>query len=74
VLVREVENVGFQAVSTVDRRPFGIAALAPYPVFPPEFVQFLKRVVPPERHDELVWSLVVRATKPAATGGGSHAA
>ncbi|HSF07434.1 MAG TPA: hypothetical protein VLG10_16765 [Methylomirabilota bacterium] len=69
MLTKKVANVGFEAVATVDRRPFGIEALASYPVFPPEFVDFLRRVVPADRHDKLVWSLVVLARKPEGTGG-----
>ena len=69
MLAKKVTNVGFEAVATVDRRPFGIEALASYPVFPPKFVGFLRRVVPADRHDELVWSLVVLARKPEGTGG-----
>jgi hypothetical protein len=38
------------------------------PVFPPEFVDFLRRVVPADRHDELVWPVVVLARKSNGTG------
>ncbi len=72
MLTKKVANIGFKAVATVDRRPFGIDALASYPVFPPEFVAFLRRVVPADRHDEVVWSVVVVARKPEETGG-AHA-
>jgi len=68
VLTKKVANIGFEAVATVDRRPFGIDALASYPVFLPEFVAFLRRVVPADRHDELVWSVVVLARKSNGTG------
>lgn len=72
MLTKKVANIGFEAVATVDRRPFGIDALASYPVFPPEFVDFLRRVMPADRHDELVRSVVVLARKPEDTGG-AHA-
>jgi hypothetical protein len=68
--MKKLTNVGFEAVAVVDRRPFGIDDLSVYPVFPPEFLDFLRRVVPAERHDELVRSVVVLARKPEATGGG----
>ena len=70
--MKKLTNVGFEAVAAVDRRPLGIGDLAVYPVFPPEFVDFLRRVVPADRHDELVWSVVVVARKPEGTGG-AHA-
>ena len=62
-------NVGFGAAVTLERRPLGIDALAPYPVFPPEFLAFLRRVIPSDRHEELVHSIVVLARKPEGTGG-----
>lgn len=69
MLIKKVANVGFETVTVVDRRPFGIDTLARYPIFPPEFVDFLRRVIPTDRHDDLVWSLVVLARKPEGTGG-----
>ena len=65
MLIKKVANVGFEEVAVADRRPFGIDGLARYPVFPPEFVAFLRRVIPAERHAELVWSLVLLARKAA---------
>ncbi len=67
--MKKLTNVGFEAVATGDRRPLGIDDLAVYPVFPPEFLDFLRRVVPADRHDELVRSVVVLARKPEGTGG-----
>jgi hypothetical protein len=70
VLTKKLTNVGFEDVATRERRPLGIDALAPYPVFPPEFLAFLRRVVPADRHQELVHAVVVVAQKPEETGGG----
>lgn len=54
-------NVGFEAPAVRARRPFGLAALARYQLFPPEFLDFIRRVVPPERHDSLVYAVDVTA-------------
>jgi hypothetical protein len=62
VLGRKVVNVGFEGVVVHDRRPFGLAALARYPIFPPEFLDFVRRVVPPDRHDTLVYAVDMTAT------------
>jgi hypothetical protein len=62
VLERKLLNVGFDGVVLRDRRPFGLAALARYPIFPPEFLDFVRRVVPPERHDALVYAVDITAT------------
>jgi hypothetical protein len=68
-LTRKVANVGFGEVAVADRRPFGIDGLARYPVLPQEFVDFLRRVIPADRHEALVWSLVVLGRKPEEAGG-----
>jgi hypothetical protein len=38
-------------------------------LFTPEFLDFLRRVMPSQRHAELVFSLVVTARKPEAREG-----
>jgi hypothetical protein len=64
VLLKKRTNVGFGKPLVVDRRPFGLTALARYPLFPPEFLDCVRAVVPPDRHDALVHSIVVTAPKP----------
>lgn len=64
MLLKKFFNVGFEEIEVHDRRPVGLSDLTRYPVFPPEFFNFLREVLPPERHDELVSSLVVTARKP----------
>ena len=62
--------MGFDGIETHARQPFGLADLTRYPLFAPEFLDFLRRVVPPHRHAELVFSIVVTARKPEVVGGG----
>ena len=50
----------------LDRRAFALADLARYPLFSEEFLRFLAEAIPPARHAELVYSIVVTARKPAA--------
>jgi len=65
--------VGFDRIETHGCQPFGLADLMRYPLFAPEFLDFLRRVMPPERHAELVFGLVVTAWKPeAAREGQGH--
>jgi hypothetical protein len=64
VLRKKLTNVGFDVPSVAERRPFGLAALARYPLFPAAFLDFVRAVVPRERHDTIVSSLVVTTTKP----------
>ncbi len=56
--------MGFAEIRVTDRRPFGLEDLRRYPLFAPDFIDFLKHVMPPERHAELVYSIVVTAAKP----------
>jgi hypothetical protein len=62
VLRRKLVNVGFDGVIVQGRRRFGLAELGRYPIFPPEFLDFVRRVVPPDRHDALVSAVDITAT------------
>lgn len=62
MLGRKLVNVGFTDVVVHDRRPFGLAALARYRIFPPDFLDFVRRVVPAARHDSLVYAVDLTAT------------
>jgi hypothetical protein len=73
VLLKKFHNVGFDEIETRDRRPFGLDDLTRYPLFTPEFLDFLRRVMPSHRHAELVFSLVVTARKPKAAREGTGA-
>jgi hypothetical protein len=64
VLRKKLTNVGFEAPTVVEQRPFGLAALARYPLFPPKFLDFVRAAVPADRHDTIVFSVVVTAGKP----------
>lgn len=67
--MKKLGNVGFAEVARAARAPFGLDALARYPLFPPEFLDFVRAAVPPERHDRIVYSVVVTALKPLAQEG-----
>lgn len=69
MLLKKFFNVGFEEIQVLERKPFGLAELACYPLFATEFLDFLREVVPPHRHAELVYSIIVTARKP-----GEHAA
>jgi hypothetical protein len=63
VLLKKFLNVGFEEVVVRDRRPFGLDDVRRYPLFSPDFLEFLRRAVPPRRHHELVYGVVVTARK-----------
>ncbi len=58
--------MGFDEIEVVERRALGLDDLTRYPLFAPEFIDFLRRIMPPHRHAELVFSIVVTARKPAS--------
>jgi hypothetical protein len=71
VLLKKLANVGFEEIAVTGRRPFGLEDIRRYPLFSPDFLDFLRRAMPPRRHGELVYSIVVTARKPRE--GTAHA-
>ena len=63
-------NVGFEEITVVERKPVGLADLSRYPLFASDFLDFLARIMPVERHVEMVFSITVTARKPASNQGG----
>jgi hypothetical protein len=55
-------NVGFTDIEVVERSAFGLDDLTRYPLFTPDFLDFMRRIMPPERHRELVFSIAITAT------------
>jgi hypothetical protein len=56
--------VGFLDIRVTERAAFGLADLARYPLFAPEFLDFLRDLMPSARHRELVFSITLTARKP----------
>jgi len=63
VLLKKFFNVGFEEIRIAERRAFGLDDLRKYPLFAPEFIEFLQRAIPPDRHQVLVFSVVVTARR-----------
>jgi hypothetical protein len=64
VLHKKFTNVGFVDLKGTERTAFGLADLARYPLFAPDFLDFLRNAMPPARHRELVFSITLTARKP----------
>ena len=69
MLLKKFFNVGFDGIDACERTPYGLDDLMRYPLFAPGFLDFMRRVMPPQRHAELVAALVVTAHKPQAAAG-----
>jgi arsenite methyltransferase len=65
VFVTKLHNVGFTDVEVGHRMPFGLDAAALYPLFSPELIDQMRRVLPADRHDRVATSVLVTATRPA---------
>jgi hypothetical protein len=64
VFAEKLEKVGFEKVWIGERIPMGIEQVALYPLFTPEFVELMRKVIPPEGHDCVATSVIVKARKP----------
>lgn len=64
MLLKKFFNVGFAAITVAERAAFGLDDLGRYPLFAPDFLEFLRQAIPPARHRELVFSIAVTASKP----------
>lgn len=73
MLLKKFFNVGFDGIEACERTPYGLDDLMRYPLFAPGFLDFMRRVMPPQRHAELVFSLVVTARKSEAARRGTGA-
>jgi SAM-dependent methyltransferase len=65
-LYKGLRRAGFREVGIEPLEPFGIAECALYPLFGDELLAMLRARVPPERHDRIAMSVLVRGRKPAA--------
>jgi arsenite methyltransferase len=63
-LYKGLRRAGFRDVALEPLGGFGIAECALYPLFAEPLLDLLRRLVPPERHDRIAASVLVRARKP----------
>ncbi|MGH7277885.1 MAG: sulfurtransferase TusA family protein [Candidatus Rokuibacteriota bacterium] len=66
-MLKKLFNVGFDDIAVVERRAVSLQELSRYPLFAPEFIAFLREVVPAHRHDALVHAVEVTARKPVVS-------
>lgn len=64
-LYKGLRRAGFRAVDIEPVDEFGIAECALYPLFSDALLELLRTTIPPERHDRIAQSVVVRARRPA---------
>lgn len=59
--VAKLERVGFAAISVLERRAFGIEEAELYPLFGEELLTLMRRLIPPDSHDRIATSMVIKA-------------
>src|SRR5918994_503579 len=66
VFTKMIENAGLVDVELSNRVPFGIDDVGLYPLFTPEVLALMRRLIPDDRRDRVAVGLIVCATKPSA--------
>ena len=65
VFVTKLSRVGFEEIELSGRVSFGIREAAGYPLFTPDLIELMERLIPASKHEEVAVSVIVRAVKPA---------
>ncbi|HEY7561465.1 MAG TPA: hypothetical protein VH650_04750 [Gaiellaceae bacterium] len=63
--VAKLEKAGFIDVEVLERSPMGIEDCGLYPLFTPDLLDLMRRLIPPDRQDAVGVAVVVRAHMPA---------
>ncbi len=64
VFARKLQKVGFTEVTVGDRIPFGVERAALFPLFTPDLLALMRRLIPAERQDCVATSVIARARRP----------
>jgi arsenite methyltransferase len=62
--VTKLENAGFRRIGIASRERIGVERLALYPLFTTELLDLMRRLIPPERLDDVASAIVVTAEMP----------
>ncbi len=54
---------GFRTVEVFDRRSMTLDELAVYPLFTPDFLEWLKKSIPPTQQDRIIYTACITAKK-----------
>lgn len=64
VFARKMEKVGFADVRIGEKVPYGIRDAALYPLFTPELIRLMERLIPPKRQGSVAIAVIAEARKP----------
>jgi hypothetical protein len=54
---------GFQTIEVFDRHSMTLDEMAVYPLFTPEFLEWLKKSIPPTQQDRIIYTAHIRGKK-----------
>ncbi len=66
--MNKLQNSGFVDIRRGEELPFGIDEAEKYPLFTPDLIALMRRVLPPERHGSVLRSVIFTARKPEVAG------
>jgi arsenite methyltransferase len=61
--VAKLEKAGFLDIEILERSPVGVDDLALYPLFTPDLLELMRRLIPAERQGAVAVAVVVRARR-----------
>jgi hypothetical protein len=61
--VEKLEKAGFGDIKVHHREPVSVDDLALYPLFTPELIQLMRRLIPAERQNAVATSVVITARR-----------
>ena len=64
VFAEKLGRAGFRDVWVGGHRPTSIDEASQYPLFTAEVISLMRTTIPPERHDHVATSVIVKARKP----------
>ncbi|MGH8945117.1 MAG: hypothetical protein ACRDVL_03095 [Acidimicrobiia bacterium] len=60
----KLKRTGFTNVEVVQRQPFGLEQAEQYPVFTPEIIDLMRRLIPADRQGAIAFSTTFTARNP----------
>jgi len=64
VFASKVQKVGFVDIQRGEELPVGVDDCEQYPLFTPELIALMRRLIPPERQATVARSVIFSARKP----------
>lgn len=64
VFARKLEKVGFSDVEVRGHRPMSIDDIARFPLYPPELIELMRKLMSPRQQVEVATSVIIRARRP----------